>query len=274
MGAGLEHPAVAGVAGLEVLELAVVELVDGTPIGLGVDPVLVGRHPKLVVEQRGAHRLPHQHDAFLGQLRAHRVDRVEAGQLHVAVGHRGRALGDTRVGVEGGGLGRRRREHHLPRHRCPAARVAGEDVVQDRGARPGHADDEHRAHDLLRRDLREALAVLDIVEAVDRVQQHPFVADDAPDVVELSLGRQRIDEAAQALHERTAGSVTQVIEPAGPLRRGTQHPVDVERLHVVCHRTPPWPKPDRTGPDRCDCRSPPAPSIKRACDPLAPGACR
>ena len=49
---------------------------------------------------------------------------------------------------------RGRREHRLPRHRGPAVGVLGEDVVEDRRARAGHADDEHRLHDLLLGDGR------------------------------------------------------------------------------------------------------------------------
>ena len=134
-----------------------VELVHRSPVGLGVDPVLVRRHPELVVEQGRAHRLAHHRDALLRELGAHRVHGAElAVALGLGLGRRQErgGLRDAGIGVEGRGLGRRRREHRLPRHRRAAVGVLGEDVVEDRRAGAREADDEHRPHDPLGRDRR------------------------------------------------------------------------------------------------------------------------
>src|SRR5215468_1783778 len=53
---GLEHPAVALHAPLQMLELRLVERVDERPVRLAIHPVLIGRHPELVVEEGRHHR--------------------------------------------------------------------------------------------------------------------------------------------------------------------------------------------------------------------------
>ena len=58
-------------------------------------------------------------------------------------------LGDAGIGVLGGRLGRRDRVARLPQAQRADLRVEGEQVAQRRGARPGQADDEQRALDLL-----------------------------------------------------------------------------------------------------------------------------
>ena len=90
-----------GHAPLQVLELLAVERVDGAPVERGiVEPILVARHAVLVVEQHRAHRLLHQHDALLGQPRAHRVHRLEPRDQPVDARELRVVRGDPRIGLE------------------------------------------------------------------------------------------------------------------------------------------------------------------------------
>jgi hypothetical protein len=134
VGAGLEHPAVTGLAPPEMLQLLAMEVVDGREVGLVVDPVLVARNAELVVEERRAHRLAHHHHALLRQQRAGGMHGLEelglpiAGEdlrlaLRIAVG--------GCVPVVGGGRG------ELPGERRPVRGVLRRDVVEDRGALRG-----------------------------------------------------------------------------------------------------------------------------------------
>ena len=61
----LQDPAIAFVECLQVLQLLEMKVVDVRPVGFGVDPILIGLHIELVVEERRAHRFAHHRHALL-----------------------------------------------------------------------------------------------------------------------------------------------------------------------------------------------------------------
>ena len=85
--------------------------------------------------------------------------------------------------------------------------------MEDRGARARHPDDEDGLHDPLVGDLGHPLPVFDIAQPVDGVEQDPLAGDQAADVVEIGVGRERVEQAAEGIDIR---SLAQVVEAIGP----------------------------------------------------------
>jgi hypothetical protein len=135
------------------------------------------------------------------------MHRLEAGDLGVDVGKGRRAGLDARIRVERGGLGRWRREHRLPGHRRSVGRVLRENVVQDRRARAGQADDEDRLDDLLLRDLGESLAVVHVVETIDGMTEDSLLGDHPTDRVQPGLALERGEQTFQRFDERAAAQI-------------------------------------------------------------------
>ena len=107
---------------LQVLEEHAVPRVRGRHVGLVEQPVPVRRHVVLRREDHRAEVGAGDAHALLRQARAHRVHGAEPGQHEVDHRERLVDLGDARVGVEGGGLGRRHRPVDLPRGRARGSR--------------------------------------------------------------------------------------------------------------------------------------------------------
>ena len=194
----LQHPAVAGVVPLEVLELAVVERVHRAPsrprcrpsprtsargTGCGTGACTSTRPSS----SRTPATAPRPSGAWRGTCgRARSRSRATAGST-AACAIRGSV-------VKVAASGRRRREHRLPRHRRAAVGILGEDVVQDRRAGPREPDDEHRCDDPLVGDRGDPLPVVHVVQPVHRVEQRPLRRDELADRVQPRLGRERVEE--------------------------------------------------------------------------------
>lgn len=196
-----------------MLELLFVKVVDVAPISLRVDPILIGRHAKLAMEQRRTHRLTHQGDAFLGEQGAHGVHCLESRNHGVDIGEGGRAGFDPRVGLKCRGPGWGGGEHHLPCHRRSIGRILGKDIMQDRRARARHADNENRAGDFLGADLGKPLAVRDVLESVDGMAEDPFLRDQQTDVVEFGFASKRIEESVQGAQKGLVAEVLKTLCP-------------------------------------------------------------
>ena len=154
MGAGLEHPALARVAPLQVLELLAVERVDRAPVERGiVEPILVARHAVLVVEQ-------HACTSSAASCTTHSwASRAPIGCIALKPGSADRRPRARRRSPRSADRSRtcspRAAEHGivaLPGERRAVRGIAREDVVQDRRARARQADDDDR---LMHRDARD-----------------------------------------------------------------------------------------------------------------------
>lgn len=212
MGTGLQDPALALAAPLQVLELTPVKLVHGGPVAVVVDPILEGRHAERVVEDGRRHRVHREDDALLGEACAHRVHGPEARNQPVDPAELGVALRDPGVARVAGAFGRRRGRVALPGERRPAPRVLGQDVVQDRGARAGESDDDERAADLDRGDLGMPLAVGNQLEAVADDADQCLPRDRAAEEGELRFFFEGGQQQAQRLEE---GAVAEIVGAPG-----------------------------------------------------------
>ena len=215
-----------------MLQLLLVEFVDRGEVGLLVDPVLIRVHAELIVEEGRDHRVGHDRDAFLRELRAHGMHRLEGRNLCFDAGEGRVGGGDARVGLKGRRLGRRRREHDLPGQRSPAVRILGQDVVEDRRAGARHADDDDGRDDPLLRDLGMQLAIAEVVEAVLRRVEDALAGDHAADGREVRIALEGVDEPLEALHELL---LAEIAAAAGAATRLGEEVIDLETREIVAH---------------------------------------
>lgn len=113
-----------------------------------------------------------------------------------------------------------------PGERRAVIRVLRQNVVKDRGAGARQADDEDRPRDLLARDLGEAFAIGDVVEAVHRVAEHALARDQA------ALALEGVEQQSE---RREEGAVAEVVEPARALSRLAEDRVDLEAHTLATH---------------------------------------
>ena len=158
----------AGMPRLQVLEEDAVPAVRGRHVGFVEQPVRVRRHAVLRREDHAAEVAAGHAHALLRQPRAHRVHRLEAGDHELDAVEQLLRRRDARVGVVGRGLGRRQRAVDLPRERHAVRGILREEVVQDRRAGAGLADDHDRRHDVGVGDLGMLLAPVDECRAGSR----------------------------------------------------------------------------------------------------------
>ena len=167
----LQDPAPRRRAPLQLLEEPAVEAVGRAQV-LALEPLLVCGNMVGGVEARGQEGGAHDRDALERELRPEGMDGLELGGEGIEPPELSRRLGDPRIGPVGGGLGRRRGEHDLPRLRHAAAGILGEEMMEQRAARAGKAHDEQRLPHLFRRDLRVTPPVRLEPQAIRELTQH------------------------------------------------------------------------------------------------------
>src|SRR5262245_10387630 len=222
---GLQHPALASPAELEVLEKPAMRLVCGDE-RLRLQPRLIRGHVVAGLELEAQERVARDDEALLGQERTQLVDAPEArvqamepAQLTI----RGR---DARIVMMMMPLGRRRREHHLPAERRAMRGVLGEQPVQQGRAGARQSGDEERTLHRLQTDLRMPLAVPLHAQPVREQADHILARRDAAEQAEL---RGAVEVRDQPLQRLAKTPVAEVVEP------GTLPRFLAEQLRVETH---------------------------------------
>lgn len=99
--------------------------------------------------------------------------------------------------------------------------------MEDRGAGPREADDEHRSDDPLLGDRREPFSVGHVAETVDGVEEGAFLGYEAADLVQAGFFLERLEEEGEGFEERP---IAQVIGTPGPPDRLGDDRVHLELL--------------------------------------------
>jgi len=126
---------------------------------------------------------------------------------------------------------------------CSGTRLSGvlrEERVQERRAASRQASEDERPPDLLRRDLRPMLAVLDQAEAVHEQTDRLLPRPHTPDEVQVCLGLVRADEKTERLVEGLV--LGEVLQACPPSCVGAQRAlVEIDDPEPKLVRDPGWP---------------------------------
>ena len=214
----LQQPALAARALLEGLQEAAVVAVGGPQVG-AQQVAVIARHRVAAAPVVGEERVERDEDALVREVARIRVHRLVLG-LEV-VPEAGLGVADVAQRVA-----RQRLDgvRHLPHARRAAGGVAGQQLVQDRGARARAADHEDRLRDRLAQDLGPALPQLGELEPVAERAQQLTAHDDAPGEVQLRLG---LEGAGQHAVGNLPVALAEVLE-ARRAPRGREELVGVE----------------------------------------------
>ena len=204
----LQHPALAVVAALPLRPLEelqhAVEVMVGRREVLGVDPGAVPGDVAARLRNVREERIGQEHDLLVRLVGRRGVDRVQLRRERTHLGEARLRVGDARVRRVEARAGTRRGLTDLPAQGAVAVRIAGEQSLDQRGARAHHADDHDRARDALLGDLGVSIEPVDGAQPLDEACGGSSCA--GPASRRRSGARRRGPRAAAAEGSRKASS--------------------------------------------------------------------
>ena len=170
-----------------MLEKLSVIPVGGGVIGVVHQPPLIVGQPILHSEDHAAEGAGEDPHTLLADECVHGVELHETGDELLAHLQLSLGLGDARIGVVGSRLWNGEGVVDLPSQRRTQFGILSQQVVEDRGAGAGLADDDDGALDPLAGDRRIVVAPLGDLEAVAQRQDHVGGGDLHPDGGQISF---------------------------------------------------------------------------------------